>query len=97
MDDSNARDLAIRRLKQKREFTTHLVAYLVVNAFLWALWALTSSDYSGTPWPIWVTLGWGIGLAMNAWAVYGSKGITEADIQREMDRNRGEVDPGDRS
>ena len=97
MDDSDARDLAIRRLKQKRDFSAHLVAYLVINGFLWVLWAITDSDRTGVPWPLWVTLGWGVGLLMNAWTVYGQRGISEADIQREMERTRGQIDPDDRS
>ena len=30
--------------------------------------------------------GWGIGVIMNAWDVYGRQEITEEDIHREMDR-----------
>ena len=32
--------------------------------------------------------GWGIGLAANAWDVYGRKPISEAEIQREAERLR---------
>jgi hypothetical protein len=37
-----------------------------------------------------VLAGWGIGLAFNAWDAYGrgNRGITEEEIQREMDRRR---------
>jgi hypothetical protein len=30
--------------------------------------------------------GWGVGVIMNAWDVYGRQEITEEDIHREMDR-----------
>jgi hypothetical protein len=30
--------------------------------------------------------GWGIGVIMNGWDVYGRQEITEEDIHREMDR-----------
>jgi hypothetical protein len=30
--------------------------------------------------------GWGTGVIMNAWDVYGRQEITEEDIHREMDR-----------
>ena len=30
--------------------------------------------------------GWGIGLALHGWGVYGERPITEAEIQREMER-----------
>lgn len=91
-DDTTARDLAIKRLHQKRSFQGMLVAYVVINAFLWALWAITESDKSGVPWPLWVTLGWGVGVALSAWGIYGQKPITEDAVQREMDRQRGVID-----
>jgi hypothetical protein len=30
-------------------------------------------------------VGWGIGVIMNAWDVYGRQEITEEDIRREME------------
>jgi len=77
------RDQAVRRLRKKRDFHAHLFIYTVVNAATWVVWALTGSGY---PWPIWLTLGWGIGVLANAWDVYIRHPITEADIRREVDR-----------
>ena len=37
-------------------------------------------------WPVWVILGWGIGLARHAWCAYGERPITEEEILREMKR-----------
>ena len=76
-----ARELAYKRVKAKREFTAHLVVYLVVNAFLVAVWLLSGGGYF---WPGWVMAGWGIGLVLNAWDVYGRKPITEADVEAEL-------------
>jgi len=33
---------AIKRLEERREFRTHVVTYVVVNAFLIGIWAVTS-------------------------------------------------------
>jgi hypothetical protein len=85
--EAELRDLAFRRLKKRQDFRAHLVVYVVVNGFLWLLWALTSSD--AFPWPIFVTLGWGIGVVMNAWDVYGRRDITAADVDREVAKLRG--------
>ena len=43
-----------------------------------AIWAVVGAG-SGSwwPWPVFVTLGWGIGLVMNAWEVFIRKPITE--------------------
>jgi hypothetical protein len=58
----------------------------VVNAVVWSIWALTNAG--GFPWPVFITAGWGIGVIMNAWDVYGRKPITEAQVQHEIDRLR---------
>lgn len=84
--EGNEREQAIQRLKKKRDFQGHLVAYVVVNAAVWAIWAATGSGY---PWPAWLTGAWGIGLVLNAWDVYFRNPITAADIEREIERGRG--------
>jgi len=69
IDERDLRERAIASLKKKREFGEHLLAYVLVNVFLVAIWAVTSD---GTLfWPILPILGWGIGLVFHAWDVYG--------------------------
>lgn len=81
---SSDRQIALERLKKRRDLRNHLFAYVVVNGAFWALWALTSGGYI---WPVWISGLWAIGLVFNVWDVYiGQKPITEADIQRETDR-----------
>ena len=79
-----ARDRAIAQLKKRRDFRGHLLVYVLVNAFLVAIWAITSDH--GFFWPVFVIGAWGIGLVMNAWDVYWRRDITEADIQQTMRR-----------
>jgi hypothetical protein len=79
------REQAIVRIKKKRDFATHLVVYLLVNAMLVVIWAVTGSHFF---WPIFPILGWGIGLGANAWDVYGRKPISEGEIQHEISRLR---------
>jgi hypothetical protein len=84
-DEGDLRERAIAKLKKKREFTAHLLAYVLVNVFLVAIWAVTSD---GTLfWPIFPILGWGIGLAFHGWDVYGSP-PREEQIHHEMARLR---------
>ena len=55
-DERDLRERAIASLKKKREFAAHLLAYVLVNVFLVAIWAVTSD---GTLfWPIFPILGW---------------------------------------
>jgi hypothetical protein len=83
--EQDLRSQAVERLKKKRDFRTHVLIYLLVNAFLVVIWAVTKGDDT-IFWPIFPILGWGIGLAANAWDVYGRKPITEEEIRREQER-----------
>jgi 2TM domain len=85
-NEQQLREQAVQRLRKKRDFKTHLLMYVAVNAFLVAIWAVTSAGFF---WPIFPILGWGIGLVANAWDVYGRKPISEDEIRRETDRLRG--------
>jgi hypothetical protein len=79
------RDQAIERLKKKRDFKTHVLMYVTVNAFLVVIWAISDAGFF---WPIFPILGWGIGVIANAWDVYGRKPISEDEIRREVERLR---------
>jgi uncharacterized membrane protein len=79
------RELAIERLKKKREFTGHLMAYVLVNTMLVVIWAVTGAHFF---WPVFPILGWGIGLFFHAWDVYSVQEITEERVEREMERLR---------
>jgi hypothetical protein len=79
------RERAIRRLKQKRDFGAHLFVYVVVNAFVIGIWAVTGSGFF---WPVFLLFGWGIGLVLNAWDVYWRRPVSEDQIRREMQRMR---------
>jgi len=84
-ESRSEREQALQRLKKQRDFQSHLVAFLVVNAALWGVWFATSGGY---PWPAWFTGTWAIGLALNAWEVYFRRPITESDVERELRRLR---------
>jgi hypothetical protein len=83
--DDTLREAAVTRLRKKRDFGMHVLIYMLVNGFLVVIWAVTSGDFF---WPIFPIAGWGIGLAANAWDVYGRRPISESQIQQEMDRLR---------
>jgi hypothetical protein len=90
-DPAGLHEQALRRLKKRRELKTHAFAYVVINVVVWAIWAVIAATSGATfPWPLWLTLGWGIGLAFNVWDVYFRRPITEAEIRHEMDRLRSE-------
>ena len=85
MDEQEQREAAIARLKEKRDFGTHVFIYFAVNALLVVIWAVTSGGYF---WPVWSIAGWGIGLAAHAWESF-RRPMTEEAIRREMERGEG--------
>jgi uncharacterized ion transporter superfamily protein YfcC len=87
--ENDLREEAVKRLNKKREFNAHLVAYILINLVVWAIWGVIFAA-SGVwfPWPAFVTFGWGIGVAFHAWDVYGRKPITEEEILKEEARLR---------
>ena len=84
--DEELRKQAREVVKKRRDFAAHVVSYVVINAMLIGIWAISGGGYF---WPAWVMLGWGVGLALNAWDVFFRRPITEADIDREVERQRG--------
>jgi 2TM domain len=84
------RNQALVRLKKCRDFNAHAFVHVIVNAVVWSVWIMiTLSSHSWWPWPVFVTLGWGIGLVMNAWDVYVRKPITENELQHEIEHLQG--------
>ncbi len=82
--EDDARSQARRRVQKKRDFSAHLVSYVVINAMIIGIWAITGGGYF---WPAWVLLGWGVGVILNAWDVYLRRPVTEADVDRELGRS----------
>lgn len=79
------REQALRRLKKRRDLRAHLFVYMLVNGVVWAVWAIIAvNSHSWWPWPVFMTLFWGIGLVMNAWDVYFRRPITEDEVRREI-------------
>ena len=84
-DDEELRDLALTRLERKQEFYAHLLAYVLVNGMLVAIWAMSGAGFF---WPIFPIMGWGIGIAFHAWDTFRRGEPSEARVRREMERLR---------
>jgi hypothetical protein len=88
-DERELRARAIARLEEKRDFVGSLATYIGVNALLWLIWALTDRSTDGNvPWPTWVSAIWGFFVVMHVRKIFARRPISEADIQREIDRHR---------
>ncbi len=69
MSDANldyhaARERVLKRMKKRQEFYSHLAWFIGVNLIFWVIWLLSSA--AGFPWPVILTLVWGIGLVSDA-------------------------------
>jgi hypothetical protein len=84
-DEVDERAATRRQLQARRDFASHVVAYVVVNALLIGVWAITGAGYF---WPAWVLGGWGAGLLLHAWNVFWTKPVTEADVDAELHRRQ---------
>lgn len=83
--EAEVRTQAIEQVKRKRDFRGHLASYVVANAALWTIWAVSGADTEDL-WPAWVSGIWGCFLLLDARNAYGERPISEEEIQREMRR-----------
>jgi hypothetical protein len=73
--------------KKRASFQRSLATYFIINGFLWALWWFTAGQRGinrDIPWPIWSTLGWGIGIIFQYMNAYG--GNRKELIEKEYDK-----------
>jgi len=75
-----------KQAKKRVEFKKHLISYLLVNVFFWALWIYGGMNHGDFdfPWPGFVTFGWGIAIAFNYISAYSGFGssMTEKEYQK---------------
>ena len=79
------RDRARARVEKKHKLRADLVGYVVINAALVVVWALTGFGYF---WPGWVLGIWGVFLLLDAWNVYYRRPVTDEEIDEELRRQR---------
>lgn len=84
----NQKDERLWRIAKKRaSFKRNLYGYIVIVAFLWAIWWITYGKDHGFKrniWPIWVMLGWGIALGFQYFNAYNGSvtDIAEEEYER---------------
>lgn len=94
-------DRAIKRVQEKKGFYVHLAIYLTMGVFFFVV-NLVTRDYPSDWWFYWPLLGWGIGIAMHYFSVFGlpfGKILTPEWEEREIERElrRLGADPDHRS
>lgn len=89
MENQNKDEKLWQLATRRARFKGQIFSYLAVNAFLWILWWITTRNnthlHEGLiPWPAWVSLGWGFGLALKYVKIYHLH--SEDEIQKEYDK-----------
>jgi hypothetical protein len=74
---------ARKRVEKRRGLEGALIAYVIVNAGLIAIWAGSGGYF----WPGWVLGLWGIGMIMGLWD-YFRRPVTESDVDAEVRKMR---------
>jgi 2TM domain-containing protein len=92
MEHQAETDKDLWRVARRRvSFKRHLGIYVIINLFLWAIWWFTDhrnpaeEDYSGVPWPVFPTLGWGIAVLMSflgAYVFYNKRSSVEKEYEK---------------
>ncbi|MCD6067516.1 MAG: hypothetical protein K0S33_2342 [Bacteroidetes bacterium] len=84
MNEQLKDELRWKIAKKRVAFKRALLAYVIVNGFLWCLWFFTGMEKTDQfiPWPLWSMLGWGIGLVFQYFGAYVFHDKTEA-IEKE--------------
>jgi serine/threonine-protein kinase len=78
-----------RRFRKRAEFVAHLGSFIAVNLICWFLWNNAGVNLGWAfPWPLFVTFGWGAGLASDMMETVEQTGrraeAREDAIEREM-------------
>ena len=80
--EEELRKKAKKRAEEKIGFYTHFAIYIMVNILLYAIWWINHGP--GThPWPIWATIGWGIGIVAHFIGAIGATGFGEKLEEKE--------------
>ena len=70
------------RAGAEKAFQGHAAAWFVVNAFLFMIWLITTAP--GHPWFLYPAGGWGIAVALQAYATYNMPHDDELEAGEEQ-------------
>ena len=76
--------------KRRADFQNSLLGFAVLIVICWVIWFFTGGhkNIHGTPWPLWVMLGLGIGLVSKFIKAYKTDKDTLAEQEYEKLKNR---------
>jgi len=85
VSDDELRRKAEKIAEAKRGVYIHVPIYLIVNILLYVIW--WSNGGIGTfPWPVFVTIGWGIGVVAHIFVAFGNGIDTSKMVEKEYQK-----------
>lgn len=91
MENTEQKDEKLWKIAKKRAaFKRHLFTYSIMNVFFWLIWLISGYNHGhyDFPWPVYVMVGWGIGLAFNYIKAY--TGFNDSLQENEYQKLRSE-------
>ena len=76
--------------KRRADFQNSMLSFAVITTICWVIWYFTAGRRSintGTPWPLWVMLGLGIGLFSKFMKAYRTDKDTLTEREYEKLKN----------
>jgi len=86
VSDEELRKKAEKNVEEKIGLYIHISVYLLVNILLYVIWWTTGS---GFPWPIFATIGWGIGVVAHIFVTFGTGMDNSKMVEKEYQRLKG--------
>ena len=87
MTEEQIYEEAKKRVRAKKDFYVHLAVYLVINAFIFGIWLVTTPG--GFPWFFFPLGGWGIGLIFHGLDVFvWQQQADSAAVEKEAEKIR---------
>lgn len=88
-----------KQAKKRVGFKMHLRSFVIVNVGLWLIYllinvgSLSNPDFRGVnfPWPLFATIGWGIGLVSHYLSVYSptdERSMVEQEYEKLRNQGR---------
>jgi 2TM domain len=103
IDVDGLRAVALERIRRRRNFVTHVVAYVIGSLTLAIVWATTEYKNAGgwptglrtgrqnhdwDPWIMYPLIAGAIALGVHAWIAFGRRPASEREIADEIARLR---------
>lgn len=77
-----------KKAEARASFKKHLVSYVVVNLFLFAIWLTSTRPTTHYYWPLWPMLGWGVGLLMHYFGAFHADRIFSVENEYQKLKNK---------